>query len=226
MDRLSEVSRDCFNAVIQIRRVAPSAWPSQAVLQQRFRGYVDALLTKATQAGFSREDADDIAYPVVALIDEVVVSGSDALRDTWAGQSLQVHYFHENVAGEGFFDRLREVRRDPRRREVLRAYYLALQLGFQGRFRVRGGELELMGIVDEVQRELTRGRSGEAAEELSPHAAPPDAERGRAATVARWFAWGSLAGLALVLLFHVGLRVAGASGASAAVERINHAMAP
>ena len=226
MDRITEVTRDCFNAVIQLRRVDPSGWPAPQLLQQRFRAYVDRLLTRASQAGLNRDDADAVAYAVVALIDEVVASSSDALRDAWAGQSLQLHYFKENVAGEAFFERLAALRRDPRRREVLQAYFLALQLGFQGRYRVRGGDLELLAIVDELRRDLSRGRTDEEeAENLSPNATPPDASRSRSKRAVNRFAVIALAGLALALVLHAGLRLAGASGAADSLERIRGAVA-
>src|SRR5512137_653454 len=140
MDRITDVTRDCLDGLIQLRRLEPGALPSPAALHERLRGSVDALLARAAQAGFAREDVNDIAYAVVALADEIALSRSDEFREFWAGQSLQLHYFQENVAGEAFFTRLEGLRRDPRRREVLKAYFVALLLGFQGRYKVRGGE--------------------------------------------------------------------------------------
>jgi type VI secretion system protein ImpK len=148
MDRITEVTRECFDALIQLRRLDSGSFPPAAALQPRLRTFIDAMFQRAAQAGFSREDANDIAYAIVSLADDIVLSRSDAARDEWASQSLQLHYFHENVAGEGFFTRLQNLRRDPRRREILHVYYLALLFGFEGRYRVRGGELELLKIID------------------------------------------------------------------------------
>lgn len=221
MDRITEVTRDCFDALIHLRRLDDASLPEPAVLHQRLRAFVDAMFQRAAQAGFSREDANDIAYAVAALADEIVLSRSDALREFWATQSLQLHYFHENVAGEAFFTRLAGLRRDPRRREVLRVYYLALLFGFQGRHRVRGGELELLRLVDDVHEDLQRGRASDA-EVLSPRGERPQEEtRGkRRAGLALWIAAGAFA---LALVTWVGFRVAVGVSASGVVERIERA---
>ena len=182
VDRVNEVTRDSFNAILQVRQLEDSALPAPAILHQRLRGFIDALFQRAAQAGFTREDVDDVAYAVVALADEVVLSKSDATREYWIPNLLQLHYFKENVAGEAFFTRLETIRRDPRRVEVLRVYSLALAFGFQGRYRVRGGELELLTLGETLQRDLLRGRRYDS-EVISPSCDRPDealARRGRA----------------------------------------------
>jgi type VI secretion system protein ImpK len=221
VDRITEVTRDCFDALIQLRAADDAALPPAAVLHQRLRGFVDAMLQRAAQAGYSREDANDIAYAVVALADEIVLSRSEELRRFWADQSLQLLYFRENVAGEGFFTRLQGLRRDPRRREILQVYALALLLGFQGRFQVRGGELELLNLLDEVQRDLERGRR------FDPEALSPQGERpGEAREIdgrRRLAAWIALGALGFLLLLYLGLRVSLGSSADAVVGRVESA---
>jgi type VI secretion system protein ImpK len=218
LDRITDVSRDCFDALIQLRRANEASLPSPAALHARLRGFVDALYAKAADAGFGREEASDIAYAVVALADEIVMSRSDSLREYWAGQSLQMHYFHENVAGESFFTRLQAVRSDPRRREILQVYNLALLFGFEGRYRVRGGELELLRLTEEIQRELARGRRFDA-ELLSPQGErPDDPARVRArGALPVWIAAGALATL---LFLYVGLKVSLDSSTSAVAARV------
>lgn len=221
MDRITEVTRDCFDALIQLRRLEDASFPAPAVLHQRLRGFVDEMLQRAAQAGFSREDANDIAYAVVALADEIILYRSEALRDVWAGQSLQLHYFHENVAGEAFFTRLQSLRRDPRRREVLQVFYLALLFGFQGRYRVRGGEVELLALQDDLSAELARGRRFDA-EVLAPHGErPEEARQGvRGAGIGLWIALGAVG---LAILAYAGFRVSLGMSAGSVVERIEAA---
>lgn len=221
MDRITEVTRDCFDALIQLRRLNEASLPAPAALQARLRGFVDALFQKAAQAGFSSEDTNDIAYAVVALADEIATSKSEALREHWAAQSLQMHYFHENVAGDAFFTRLQTIRRDPRRREILRVYCLALLFGFEGRYRVRGGELELMTLVEETQRDLVRGRRFDT-EVLSPQGErPDDAVRvGGRSALTLWIAGGALA---LAVVFYAGLRVSLGVSAGDVARRIQAA---
>jgi type VI secretion system protein ImpK len=221
VDRITEVTRECFDALIQIRRVDAGSVLPPAVMHQRLCRLVNTLYTRAAQAGFARDEASDIAYAVVALADEIVPSLSDALREAWPSQSLQLHYFHENGAGEGFFTRLEGVRRDPRRREVLQAYYLALRLGFQGRCQARGGDLELMTLAEDLQRDLDRGALVDT-EVLSPHGERREGARSatRRAALEPWIAIGAIA---LAALLYLGLRVSIGVSTDSAVERIEAA---
>lgn len=207
MDRINGVTSECFNALAQLRQLDEAALPSPEALHRKLRGFVDAMMQRAAQAGFSREDVNDIAYALVALADELAQSKSETLRQFWGNQQLQLHYFQENVAGEGFFTRLEALKRDPRRHEVLRVYALALLFGFQGRYRVRGGELELMNLQDELHRLLARSRAHES-ETLSPHGEPPEVARaGRSgrAMVLYAAAGVALAALLLVLVLRIWL---------------------
>jgi type VI secretion system protein ImpK len=224
MDRVNEVTKDCFNAVAQLRRLEEGAQPPAESLQRRLKGFVDALFQKAQQLGFTREDVDDIAFAVVALADEVALTKSEELRQFWVGRELQMHYFKENVAGEAFFTRLETIRKDPRRAEVLRVYYLALLFGFQGRYRVRGGEIELMNLVESLEREVTRGRKVDV-ETLSPEGEPPD--RTRASTgPGRWLIWIAAGSAGALVLLWVVLRLWVGSSAGSVVSRIAAANLP
>jgi type VI secretion system protein ImpK len=224
MDRINGVTGECFNAIAQLRQLDDAALPAPEALHRRMRGFVDAVMQRAAQAGFSREDVDDIAYALVALTDEVALSRSETLRQFWTGQQLQLQYFHENVAGEGFFTRLETLRKDPRRHEVLRVYALALLFGFQGRYRVRGGELELMNLVDDLQRELARSRRFED-ETLAPRGERPE---GATARGARDFRLLAVAGgaVAAALAGVIGLRLWLGASASSVVERLSQVNLP
>jgi type VI secretion system protein ImpK len=221
MERITDVTKDCFNAIAQLRRLEEGQLPPPEALHRHLRAFVDAMMKKGAQAGYSREDVDDIAYAVVALADEVALSKGEAMRSFWIGQQLQLAYFQENVAGEGFFTRLEAIRRDPRRSEVLQAYYLALLFGFQGRFRVRGGEMELLNIVADLQRQFSRRRKKDI-ETLSPSGERPDDSRAGASS-GKLLAGIVAAVLLASLLTVVGLRVWVGSTASAVADRAANA---
>ncbi len=224
MDRVDEVTRECFNAIVQLRALDDASFPPADAVHRRMRGFVDAMMQRARQAGLPREDVDDVAYAIVALVDEIAASRSEELRQTWATQPLQLLYFQENVAGEGFFTRLEAIRRDPRRRSVLRVYQVALLLGFQGRYRVRGGELELLSMTEEIERELARGREVDV-ETLSPSGERPEDGVQRGAT-SRRVAWIGIAALAASVLVALVLRIWVGASTSSVVERISAANLP
>ena len=177
MDRVNEVTKEVFNALAQVRRADERSQPMPEMLYQRMRSFVDRAMRRASELGFPQQDVQDIGYALVALIDEVVMSKGGELRDYWLPRSLQLQLFNTNVAGEGFFNNLQNLRHDSSRMEVLKVYYLCLLFGFQGQYRVRGGEIELASIIEELGSTLTRaGIIGEAA--LAPHAARPQENLG------------------------------------------------
>jgi type VI secretion system protein ImpK len=171
MDRLNDVVKDCLDAVVQLRAADPAALPPPQQLHSRLKGFVEQMIRKGAEDGFSNQDAQDIAYPVVALIDEVALTKGEAIRQHWQHAPLQMHFFQESVAGEGFFDRLKDLRNDAQQKEILKAYYLCLCMGFEGRYKVRGGELELMTLTDSVAKELGKYR------EYEPDTLSPSGER-------------------------------------------------
>ena len=217
MDRITELTRDCFNALVHLRRADESALPTGEALHERLRGFVDAMLREASRAGVSSEDANDAAYAIVALADEIAMARSEAVRQFWASNQLQLHYFQENVAGEAFFTRLAGLRRDPRKRELLEVYYLALLLGFQGRYRVRGGDLELMTLVEELQREVCRGNRFD--DVLAPRAERPEESRRRGGG-SRATLWVAAAVVGLCGALYLGLYVSSSGSASGVADRI------
>lgn len=219
MDRVTDITRDCFNAIAQLRAADAGSLPPPEQVHSRLCRFVDELLHRAADAGFGREEASEIAYPVVALADEVMQSkDDDALRSYWTAQPLQLQYFGENVAGEGFFHRLDRIRKDPRRGEALKAHYLALIFGFQGRYRIRGGELELLGLTEAVAREVLRGAEHDG-EALSPHGARAgDSGPGRSGN--RLILWIAAGLLAASVLLYIGLRLSLSSWSADVVDRI------
>src|SRR3954471_8130220 len=134
MKRVTELTKDCFNAINQIRESQEGMAPPPELLHQRLRGFIDALIERGPRDGFQERDVQDMAYALVALADEMALGMSESVRRFWMGNLLQIRYFNENVAGEGFFTKLDAVRRDPRRLDVLEVYYLCLLLGFQGKY--------------------------------------------------------------------------------------------
>jgi type VI secretion system protein ImpK len=203
MDVVNQVTSECFNALTRLREVdGPVSSPD--LIHERMRSFIDSMRERARELGMTQRDADDIAYAVVALIDEIAIGKPEPMRGFWISRPLQLHYFQENLAGEGFFQRLDEIRRDTRRGDVLRVYYLCLLLGFQGRFGMRGGELELLRLIDTMKPEVER--SVEPPDVLSPAGEAPDEPLIRASK-RNPFMWIALGVFAVAITVFIGLRV-------------------
>jgi len=205
MERVTEVTKDCIAAIIRLRQAQTPELPSPETLHHRLRLEVDDVRRRAAVMGFSQQDAQDMAYALVALIDELMLAKGEQYREFWMSNLLQQHFFNENVAGNGFFTRLNAIRKDPQRFEVLQVYYLSMQLGFQGSYRIRGNDLELLTLIDAVQKELERTRP-KASDVLSPHGERPSESRvlSRRASPVLVF---SLGAVAFALVVYLGLYV-------------------
>jgi type VI secretion system protein ImpK len=212
MDEVHAATQDCFGAIQQLRHADPAMLPAPEVLQRRLRSFIDRMQAQLADAGVPHQDVEDIAYAIVALADEVALNAGEPLASGWMGQLLQMHYFRENTAGDGFFLRLENIRRDPRRHDALRVYALCLWFGFQGRYRVRGGELELMTLSESLQREVVPRPS--ELETLSPNGGRPTEalSRARANSTLLLVAGGALV-FALLLFFGLKLALVGSLSA-------------
>lgn len=171
MDTINEVTCECFNAINQLRESDVTLVAPESVYD-RLNGFVEQVKQKARERGLADRDAQDIVYALVALADEVALGKPEPLRGYWSSRPMQLAIFGENLAGEGFFDRLKLIRTDRRRLDVLRVYYLCLLFGFQGRYAIRGGELELMRLIEACRSDVQAG--GDTPSELSPNGDPPD----------------------------------------------------
>ncbi len=221
MDRVNEITNEVFTALAQIRRADEKSYPVPEVLHRRMRSFVEGSMRRAVELGFSQQDANDIGYVLVALIDEVVVAKGGELRDFWLPHLLQLQLFNENVAGEGVFVRLQGLLSDPGRADVLRIYYLSLLFGFQGKYRVRGGEIELADVTDQVAETLRRGGHLQDAA-LSPEGARPR-EGGGAVRRNLPLVAMSIGALVIALLVYVVLQVTISSRATDVVDQIDSA---
>jgi type VI secretion system protein ImpK len=149
--------------------------PSPDVLQRRIGGLFDQMTRRCREAGIPDEDSNEAKYAIAAFTDEQIFRSAWPGRAQWLGQPLQLIYFNENTAGEGFFRRMAALQSQPHRVHVLQVYYLCLCLGFQGQYAVSGGH-GLAPIVEQLALYVTATAGGD--ETISPHAEPPERFRG------------------------------------------------
>lgn len=134
-----------------------------ATLTTDFRDRVVADFVALEQQAFSLQvDAshvEHIKYALAAFIDEAVMSSLWPQRLEWMGRPLQLQFFGEHLAGEGFFTRLSMLRQSGiAQTDLLEVYYVCLQLGFQGMYRMRGPEhLQALQVGLKSQIESARG---------------------------------------------------------------------
>jgi type VI secretion system protein ImpK len=115
-----------------------------------------------------------IKYAMAAFIDELVLNSQWPHRLSWMGRSLQLQFFGEHLAGEGFFERLSHIRQSGQSHlDTLEVYYWCLQLGFQGMYRLRGQE-HLLALQVGCRSQIIAAR-GNIESRLAPLGLPPAA---------------------------------------------------
>jgi type VI secretion system protein ImpK len=220
MDNLNQITSECFNALRQLRELdGPIRSPD--TIHERLCSFIESMRERGREQGMAQRDVDDIAYAIVALADEIAMGKPEPLRSFWMNKMLQLHFFNESLAGEGLFTRLIQIRRDGRRPDVLRAYYQCLLFGFQGKYSMRGGELELMRLIDALRPEVERGI--EVPDVLSPAGDPPDEPMVRPGQK-NLFMWIALGVFAVAIAVFIGLKVnldRQVSGLADRVEQLN-----
>ena len=172
MDKLSELVEPLFHALLQIQR-DPRMTRSAEQLHGDMRALFDACGRRAGELGVSTADSEDARFALAVAFDEFALLREGPLRDYWVSHTLQLHYFGTTLGGSQFFERLANIRLDPRRREILKVYYICLTLGFRGQYRLRGGEVELLDLTNMVRSELIQAKELATEVLLSPHAARP-----------------------------------------------------
>lgn len=90
--------------------------------------------TQAIKAGFPQASCADALFPVVAFIDETVLTSSWTGKTEWQRESLQRQFFNTTNSGYEFYERLNKLNRQGDDRSVREVYLLCLSLGYKGRY--------------------------------------------------------------------------------------------
>jgi type VI secretion system protein ImpK len=101
-----------------------------------FRARVERLLggakSAAERAGFSAEEQRSALFPVVAYIDEAVMTSGWPEAEKWKKALLQTAHFGTTKAGVEFFERLDGL--SAQNKTIREIYYFCLMLGFKGQY--------------------------------------------------------------------------------------------
>jgi type VI secretion system protein ImpK len=136
------------------------------------RREIDELLKQVEQRGeeigYKARSVEDVKFALTALIDETVLTADFALRDDWVKYPLQLEYYGHQTAGIKFFDRLKEMLKNPDADvSVIETYYLCLLLGYEGKHKKYYLQ-ELKTLIENVADYLRRENRLRAVA-LSPH---------------------------------------------------------
>ena len=164
-------------------------------------------------------EVQHIKYALTAFVDEAILNSAWPERTTWMGQPLQLQYFGEHIGGEGFFKRLTDLRQSGSQYiNVLEVYYLCLQLGFEGMYRMQGLE-KLLALQVDLHNQITTAHGP-----INPNLAPNGLPGHNLATkVGRKFPLWVIASLTACLIFctYLGYAIAINQQANKSAQKID-----
>jgi type VI secretion system protein ImpK len=167
------VCSDVLSLILQLRN--SQDLPAPDILQRRVLGLFDTMMQNGREARLPEQDMNDVKYALAAFADEVIYHSSWPGRTQWLNNPLQLQFFHENTAGDGFFERLDALHAARGRDHVTQVYFLCLALGFQGKFRL-GQQEGLSAVVEGVGNHVALAVGG--GEVLAPNAERRDGGAG------------------------------------------------
>jgi type VI secretion system protein ImpK len=218
MNNLEKAYVACADVITLAMQLSTSReLPSLEVLQRRLESLFDQMAVKGRELGIPDADVADMRYAVVAFVDEQILKSPWPGRNQWMARPLQLAYYGENTAGEGFFTKMDQISRQPDRTNVLEIYFLCLSLGFQGIYAVRN-DYDALGAMVERAASLL-GRTLPNAEVISPHGQPAQRRNGGARGDGPLLAIG-IACLVLAIGAFVVLKFVLSSDVSATVDHI------
>lgn len=147
-----------------------SAPENPDVMRERFLENLTFSRDNAVTQGVQLARADQAAWFVAALLDDLVLNTPWGAHSGWPRQPLVTQISGDVDAGERFFQRLDELMRFPDRDpHMLELAFMCLSLGFRGRYRLSGasGEASITQLRNQISRILVKPEDEGA--ELSPH---------------------------------------------------------
>lgn len=163
---------NAFSALLEFAPELENALPPEnpEVLRTRLLEELVRARDTAVASGSSLERADQAAWSVAALLDDLALNTPWGGASIWPRQPLVVMLRGDVDAGAQFFSRLEELERHPNRdQEMLELQYYCMALGFRGKYRVpgRAGDRSLNAVRVAAARFLRNADADDAS--LSPN---------------------------------------------------------
>lgn len=138
---LCTLCTDIFIIVINMREQSELGTP--ATLRKLLKHYVDNFITNCQALHIDSTTTDAVAYALVAIIDETVLSVPGPCSQFWLSRPLQYEYYGSSLAGEKFYAELDNLLKEPETLyDALEVYFLCLTLGFEGKYLDKDEERE------------------------------------------------------------------------------------
>ncbi|HEY0857654.1 MAG TPA: DotU family type VI secretion system protein [Albitalea sp.] len=131
-----------------------------AVLKDSLAQGIRDFEARARQQGIAPERVMAARYILCTLLDEAAASTPWGGSGTWGRYSLLAMFHNETWGGEKVFQLMAKLAENPAgNRDLLELIYAAVNLGFEGRYRViEGGRAQLEAVRDRLAQILKKER--------------------------------------------------------------------
>jgi len=114
----------------------------------------DQFERKCYENQITTSQMQEAKFALTATCDELVMSSGASFRMDWMSRPLQLEFYGSNRAGEEFFERMEKLRMGSENKvKTLEVYYICLQLGFEGAYKIRGLE-QLKALMVDIRAQL------------------------------------------------------------------------
>ena len=137
-------------------------------IHQQFATMLRRYETQLVSQGISEKRVRLMLYGIAATIDDIILQKDWAFDSRWSQESMISLFFKETWGGERFFTLLKEMMNSSSSFiKEMELYYLCIQFGFEGRYRLAARDTELNQMRDELFH-IIRDAWGALPFELSP----------------------------------------------------------
>ncbi|HSN33516.1 MAG TPA: DotU family type VI secretion system protein, partial [Ideonella sp.] len=166
LNPLVSAAAPLLDAAPRIRSTARH--PNPAGLKEALAEGIRKFEAQARAAGLPNEQVIAARYVLCTLLDESAADTPWGGSGVWSAQSLLVQFHNEAWGGEKVFQLMSKLAENvAANRNLLELLYVALAMGFEGRYRVvENGRSQLEGVRNRLAQMLQQGRSVEPG--LSP----------------------------------------------------------
>lgn len=215
-ENIALIFQELLTAIVRLRSNRQPVNDAEAFRQQIREALRTAVQTARDRGGYAPDDIRMATLAVVGFLDETVLTLQNPVFANWPRRPLQEELFGNHLAGETFFENLRQLlgrENTPELADLLEVHQLCLLLGYRGRYSL-GDRGEVRSILNETGDRIRRIRG--SAVTLSPDWAPAQQTvQVRKDPWSRRLMFGAAACLLLTALLFVLFKVLLTSGASA-----------
>ena len=152
-------------ANVRIARAVPQVAPMMSTVAQG----IETIEATLRSQNIPEAQVRTAKYAICATADDIVQNLPSSDRLLWTQYSMLSRFFQVRDSGVGFFEELAKLRQNPQvNHNLLGLMHACMSLGFEGQYRVAGGDVAHQQIRRDIYQAL-RAAEARVTDDISPH---------------------------------------------------------